>query len=330
MEDFEDDTHICLKCRTTIIGLEHYVSHRKNNCNKQTDQKSSLPSQLLTTDESFNLKADDFFSSLELQSSSKKLVQPSSSTKISNGVLTRSKLTASTRDLEPSKSDWIGGHQLKELDYDDNQSKLIKAVANLERRKEDIGKKEIPRIHVYDESEDESEDYEYDDETSDEDAPPRNHTGGKWKPSSPIYWKSMQPERDWRCPPPNFTGGKWKPIPTKRIISPPPTHTKGKWKPGHQPKDNEDIPPPEFTGGKWSQSKKQEYSSLLQSTQKESGNLSQTLQRDGRKIILLQIILKESGNLKQRKYHQITLKASGFHQQQNLLKLILISQKILL
>lgn len=70
---------------------------------------------------------------------------------------------------------WIGGDQLKELGNGDNQSKLIKAVDNLERRKE-----EPSRLEFYDDSDDESEEYEYDvDDTSsdDQDSPPRNHTG---------------------------------------------------------------------------------------------------------------------------------------------------------
>ncbi|KAK9879849.1 hypothetical protein WA026_008353 [Henosepilachna vigintioctopunctata] len=236
MEDFEDDTHFCLKCHSTIIGLENYVNHRKNNCMKQ------------------NFK-------VVLRNLSKRRLL----LKSSGGIFTRSKVTAFAREVqEPSKSGknvWIGGHQLKQFDYDDNQSKLIKTVANLERRKEDIGRsKEIQRIEEYEESDYESEDYDYEDETTDEDAPPRNHTGGKWKPSSPIYWKSSQPERDSRSPPPNFTGGKWKPSPSKKTVSPIPYYSKSKWKSDQLDKYNDDNPPPTFTGSKWSQSKKIEYS----------------------------------------------------------------------
>lgn len=256
--DYDDDTHFCLKCETTIIGLDNYVNHRKTGCSKNVVElpKSPLPSQLLPPDDSFNLKADDFFSSLELQSSTKKLPQ-SSTGKNFSGILTRSKTTAviqastsqkETQEIPQSKSGknvWIGGHQLK-LGYGDNQSKLIKAVDNLERRKEDP-----PKINVYEDSDVESEDYDYDvEESSDEenhDAPPRNHTGGKWKPSSPIQWN----RQDWNVPPPSHTGGKWK------RNSPPPSHTKGKWKPSFplSPKETYDFPPPTFTGSKWSQSK---------------------------------------------------------------------------
>lgn len=96
MSDYEDDAHFCLKCHTTIIGLENYVNHRKIGCSKTGGDvpKSPLPSQLLPPDDSFNLKADDFFSSLELRSSSKKTESQSTSGKNFSGILTRSKTTA--------------------------------------------------------------------------------------------------------------------------------------------------------------------------------------------------------------------------------------------
>lgn len=248
--DDDDDAHYCLKCHVTVIGLENYVTHRKAGCSKT----AQTPTQLLTPDESFGLKADDFFSSLELQSSSKKTPAPSTSGKSFSGILTRSKTTAVIQNkdvVDPSQSKsgknvWIGGQELK-LGYGDNQTKLIKAVENIERRT----KEEPPKIDSFVESEDESVDYDFeDDESSDEDHqfPPRHHTGGKWKPSSPVQWT-----RDWNCPPPHHTGGKWKP---KRTNSPPPSHTKGKWKPDKY--DVDDMPPPTFTGSKWVPSKKQD------------------------------------------------------------------------
>nr|XP_022917746.1 zinc finger protein 62 [Onthophagus taurus] len=261
IEEFDDDTHYCIKCSTMIIGLDNYVTHRKSNCGKTIHHdedipKSPLPSQLLTPEDSFGLKADDFFSSLELQSSSKKL--PSSTTgKSLSGVLTRSKTssvmhsTPKDSDIQHSKSGknaWIGGHQLKEISGDDNHSKLIRAVDNLSRNtslKKDI-------ITPYEITDDESDDYYYDDDSEsdvDDLLDTRHHPGGKWKPSSsPVEWQN----RSWSSPPANFTGGKWKPG-SKRSSSPPPTHTKGKWKPtSPNPvlKDAE-TPRASYTGGKW-------------------------------------------------------------------------------
>lgn len=34
MIEYEDDTHFCLKCHATILGLETYVTHRKTGCGK--------------------------------------------------------------------------------------------------------------------------------------------------------------------------------------------------------------------------------------------------------------------------------------------------------
>lgn len=297
--DYDDDTHFCLKCHSTILGLDNYVAHRKAGCSKNLDEplKSPLPSQILQQDETFSsLQADDFFSSLELQSSSKKVPPPSTTGKSFSGILTRSKTTAviqattsSKEEYQHSKSGknvWIGGHQFKELESGDNQSKLIKTVDNLSRNtlKRD---EPPPAIRVYEESDEDSEDYDFDDETDDEEAPPRSYTGGKWKPSSPINW--ARPSNDnsgWRSPPPNHTKGKWKPIspvsatkddyisaPPSNFTGskwsqskalaygdfgnvPPPNHTKGKWKPLDYTQDCDDVmdvdyPPPEHTKGKW-------------------------------------------------------------------------------
>ncbi|KAF7288099.1 hypothetical protein GWI33_000152 [Rhynchophorus ferrugineus] len=260
--DYDDDTHFCLKCHSTILGLDNYVTHRKSSCNKTIHpdpSKSPSPSQLLPPDE-IGLKADDFFSSLKLRSSSKKVPQ-STSGKNFSGILTRSKTTAviqacinkdasEPQQSKSGKNVWIGGSQIKDLGTGDNQSKLIKAVANLERRKENASP---PRLDdVYEAYDDDSDEYEYDDEESSEEdyAPPRNHTGGKWKPSSPIHWNNRN-DREWNIPPPSFTGGKWKP---KRLSSPPPSYTKGKWKPLEEdshPSTGGKYPPPGHTKGKW-------------------------------------------------------------------------------
>ncbi|XP_040572432.1 uncharacterized protein [Lepeophtheirus salmonis] len=50
MDDEEDDSHYCLKCRRTIFGLDNYVKHRREGC------RSSSPL----------ISANDFFLSLNL------------------------------------------------------------------------------------------------------------------------------------------------------------------------------------------------------------------------------------------------------------------------
>lgn len=282
--DYDDDTHFCLKCHATILGLDNYVAHRKAGCTKNLEEplKSPLPSQILQQDESFSsLKADDFFSSLELQSSAKKAAQ-STTGKNFSGILTRSKTTAvlqatsSKEEFQHSKSGknaWIGGHQFKDLGSGDNQSKLIKAVDNLSRNT--LKREEPPNIRVYEESDEDSEEYGFDEESDEEEnqeAPPRSFTGGKWKPSSPIGWARPTSSNDtgWRSPPPSHTKGKWKPVspisssskddyvppPSSftgskwtqskasacgRDYAPPPTHTKGKWKPNFAPESETEV-----------------------------------------------------------------------------------------
>lgn len=255
----DDDTHICLKCHTTITGLDNYVAHRKSGCRSQATvhSKSRTPSPLIPPDEQdFALKADDFFSLLELQSSSKKsTLQVPSTSKNNSGVLTRSKATAAIQASNLNKdssyclsdkraTDWIGGHQLRELGNEDNQTKLINAVNSISGN---IKKDEPTRINYELLEEDSNDEYEDEEEEFEEecpDAPPRTHTGGKWKPSSsPIQWlrpsssHSHEEGNEWENPPPSHTGGKWKP-------TPPPSHAQGY-------RSDEDAPPPSHTKGKW-------------------------------------------------------------------------------
>lgn len=68
----DDDTHLCLRCSASISGLKNYISHRKQHCYKMVRHDSALPSVASPTPEHHYLppplRADDFFSSLELQS----------------------------------------------------------------------------------------------------------------------------------------------------------------------------------------------------------------------------------------------------------------------
>ncbi|XP_015605331.1 zinc finger protein 90 homolog isoform X2 [Cephus cinctus] len=76
MESYEDDddTHFCIKCHATVNGLDNYVRHRQAGCQsseKQEEVGRDTPSTPATTSYPEILNADAFFSSLELQSSSK-------------------------------------------------------------------------------------------------------------------------------------------------------------------------------------------------------------------------------------------------------------------
>ncbi|KAF5307075.1 hypothetical protein FQR65_LT07134 [Abscondita terminalis] len=247
--DFEDDTHYCLKCHSTIIGLDNYVSHRKSKCGRDRVEeisKEPISPQLLQSDESFTLKADDFFSSLELQSSSKKI--PSTGGKSFNGVLTRSKASAVIHASKTGKdfnytehtkpeNEWLTEHSIKNLELD---------VSSSAARARQLKKDESNDTTMFDDSDEESDELDFDNEDSDYDdeddnAPPRTFTGGKWKPtSSPIPTSSEY--SFWSVPPPHHTGAKWKPQATKQS-----DHI--------TTKTSTAAPPPNFTGSKWTPSK---------------------------------------------------------------------------
>lgn len=132
--DDDQDTHICLKCQTTIIGLDNYVAHKKRGClidkttrdehrpeeaTRETSTTTStthyqhvviLPAgsapasnetrsslehldeddeddeEADEEDEEGEVKPDDFFLSLELQSNSKTMDRKSSPKKDSDGI----------------------------------------------------------------------------------------------------------------------------------------------------------------------------------------------------------------------------------------------------
>ncbi|KAF5278379.1 hypothetical protein FQA39_LY05868 [Lamprigera yunnana] len=258
--DYEDDTHYCLKCHVTIIGLDNYVDHRKTKCgtvlrnNEEISKEPTISPQLVQPDASFSLKADDFFSSLELQSSAKK-INSNSGGKTINGVLTRSKAFAVIQASNTGKdfnyleqhkqeNEWLTDHSIKNLELEHNQTKTSTSRHN---------KKDELSDTIFDSSDEGSDELEYDDDNSDYDddddnAPPRTFTGGKWKPtSSPI--PNSRGYAYWNIPPPHHTGAKWKPQNTTKIETGRQSeHLSTK---SSVSKELFTTPPPSFTGSKW-------------------------------------------------------------------------------
>ncbi|CAH0748573.1 unnamed protein product [Diatraea saccharalis] len=258
-DDEDDDNHLCIKCNMTIVGLDNYVKHRKQRCgkiSKPETSKADIPS-IDTLDPTYNLGADVFFQSLELQSSVKKtsLSRLTPPIPISKAVLdTKSTLVeaSTSRDiprmspLETNlrEEDWIGGRSLRINTNEDNQTKFINAVASISgsvKKEISTSTYSIAAFNDFkcDEDFDESEDSDEDDDEEPPTSggkwkPPPNYTGGKWRPASPENeeW-DMREEQE-------HTGGKWKPImPDSNereddYDAPPPGHTKGKWVPGHE------------------------------------------------------------------------------------------------
>lgn len=256
-DDDDDDSHLCIKCNATIVGLDNYVKHRKERCRKlpkAETSKSDIPS-IDSLDPTYSLGADVFFQSLELQSSVKKtslsrLTPPIPTSKAGLDTKTTLAEASTSRDL-PRMSpltnlrdeDWIGEHSLRINNNEDNQTKLINAVANISGNVKKVIPTSTYSITTYNDYKGEVDFGDSDDSEDDEEEevhanekwkPPPNYTGGKWRPASPDQedW-DMRDEQE-------HIGGKWKPIMTDTnerdddYDAPPPGHTKGKWVPGHE------------------------------------------------------------------------------------------------
>lgn len=102
----DDDTHLCLKCSATITGLKNYIAHRKQHCYKTARSDSALTSVASPTAEHpyepSSLRADDFFSYLELQSI--QAVIPSAATKVDHTDYDLEDAEDSDNDLYPPTS----------------------------------------------------------------------------------------------------------------------------------------------------------------------------------------------------------------------------------
>lgn len=174
MEQKDDDTHLCLRCSKTIVGLENYVSHRQQHClGIQTSQDSkekdlptdasqpcvvaplsSSPPQSSSWD--VPLTASDFFSCLELQSTV---------------PIPRTEDTSSI----PSQQFECSSRILR-----GNDLELPSTSSNM-------------NCSSFDDTEDCDQGFFSECETnSTEYYPPRTHTGGKWKPGSRPNLKNRQ------------------------------------------------------------------------------------------------------------------------------------------
>ncbi|XP_024082639.1 zinc finger protein 14 isoform X2 [Cimex lectularius] len=164
--DDEEDTHFCLKCHMTITGLENYVEHRKSKCGRPREKSPG-------SEEMPDLKADDFFSSLNLQSSYKS--GEAIPIKVP-GILTRSKVKV-TKD---------GGKRKRFDEEEDSEEEESEEEAS-------SGGKWRP------------------DECRKQLWPPPGHTGGKWKPTIDKSDLATEEIVFYERPPPSHTRGKWGP-----------------------------------------------------------------------------------------------------------------------
>ncbi|KAI8117651.1 Zinc finger protein 407 [Lucilia cuprina] len=308
-----DDTHLCIKCSRTIVGLENYIQHRKQKCSipttstpqqttkiaittTATTPQQQQPTPVTTTIaqvtpevnyEPFNfnepanppshggktskalgesyelpyeLEADVFFSSLQLQSVQSSVPSTSGgkagSTHTHAGPFTRQKsLQQDTPTVAAVEPTWINP-QPPEPPPESNEH-FLKAVNDMGESKKSFETifKPITFEHespeVSEEEEEEEVDVDMDDDDDDYDPMVETHgSGGKWK--LPLMRQSPP------VVPVSHTGGKWKPEhrPNLRVAHsqlsrlspnwddhmddmdaqegqhPPSDHTKGKWVPG--------------------------------------------------------------------------------------------------
>ncbi|KXJ74228.1 hypothetical protein RP20_CCG014107 [Aedes albopictus] len=195
--------------------LEPHHSDPVQRPDSKTDYKNEV-------NYDYELGADLFFSSLELQSSSKKSGNLHASTsKLSVPIRPKERkptvsLSNTDPDHEPEhEDDWIAPEH--------DSEKLMKAVSDIS------GTKRVELFPFFQhESPEPSDDESEDDE--DFDAPPRTHTGGKWKPEnrpSSSQWRHW-PDQDAQLD----KSIEQDDDEDYKSFSPPPGHTKGKWVPG--------------------------------------------------------------------------------------------------
>lgn len=244
MELDEDDSHLCIRCNQTVIGLQNYVNHRQSNCGAASSSSaatSAKPPSKPSFSSNFDFlnpakKMEENFAEFafverdDLENS-----KPTSSEQYDYDFFSSLELQCmSRRDLAPGLHQ-SGGKNFSQRMLTRKATAAIMAQNGDEWIDESITKK--------------SDDFKYfgqnetdSDEDSEESEPevPANYTRGKWKPGS--------------RPPNNFTGGKWKPesesaskVPAwddnessiDEVLDkslddshPPPGHTRGKWVPG--------------------------------------------------------------------------------------------------
>lgn len=281
-----DDTHLCIKCNSTIVGITNYIDHRKVNCvtvknihpihedhaygtfvsdfsvpttnydidhdhdhhHHHDDQVPSVSGKDLSStfksdeankslsdqyDYNYELGADIFFSSLQLQSSTK-LKQTTSTVTSSNKPLTNAiagEKPASTGTTSQAHTDKL----LKAVN-DISGTKRVDSVFNLMRYGQDSPE-------PFDDDDEDDDDYHHSSPHQHPDhgqRVPIQHTGGKWKPSahtSQIYERRRlltNSPQHW------FERDHWEigeePTTTHDdsidFLQPPPSYTKGKWVPG--------------------------------------------------------------------------------------------------
>lgn len=60
LEELDEDTHLCIKCSLTIVGLENYVRHRKESCSKRARPPALPLNREISIDPSHSYREFEF------------------------------------------------------------------------------------------------------------------------------------------------------------------------------------------------------------------------------------------------------------------------------
>ncbi|KAG5683278.1 hypothetical protein PVAND_012568 [Polypedilum vanderplanki] len=257
MELVEDDSHLCIRCKETIIGLQNYVNHRQSNCGAQAKSSSSKQQQF-----SSNFSFLDSHTNKKMQSYEH--FNFGDEREMEEDDDEEEELMEEDEDEESDDSEISGVEQnnksteseYKEYDYDffsslelQYMSKNRNSPATTAAR--DSGGKKFNHHRIMtrkataaaimaqngdewiddtsvgiNKKRDYGKYYQNESNESDSDdsepatAPPRNYTRGKWKPGS--QWKSTT----------NWDENESDLDKSFDDTNPPPHHTQGKWIPG--------------------------------------------------------------------------------------------------
>ncbi|EDW04898.1 GH12884 [Drosophila grimshawi] len=273
-----EDTHLCIKCNATIVGLSKYIEHRKRSClstggnehlSKQvvtpattsaaTEQVShsdmrrsnldhtydgfhfaepEAPSSYLrktasshggktsksltdSYDPTYELGADLFFSSLQLQS-------------VSTGGKTGARPERGAKEEQSWHTSSNCSDPLLKLvrEHEVTHFKSLKFVHSPEASEEedddedfegDDDEHEHEHEQEHDPDPDPEPDEDYDGRRHSPPTVPATHTGGKWKPEHRPQLQHTHLER---------ISPSWDEPPEEQHDHPPAEHTHGKWVPG--------------------------------------------------------------------------------------------------
>ncbi len=212
MDDEDEDTHICLVCHATIVGLENYVTHKKKEC---TGRKAHPPVTQPSAGRTPQARGTATSAATPLSPSKElavttsgsiagALTSPNTSRAIESGLLMYDEISTKgfTEFLSSLELQYRAPEQTKPTK---EQTGSSNALPQTEDRLDDH--KSLPIASIlndleFSDDEDENDDLSNIDadnlmalvDDEDDKHPPRGHTGGKWRPGA--------------GPPP---GGKWKP-----------------------------------------------------------------------------------------------------------------------